>query len=229
MLSPFSKTFFFSFRACFVVKLRGCSARGGGAPTDIDALNNCVGMTCLRRSSQTLRWLERIPEPFKAQGSVHSFFVFVFFILSTGQQQGKIPPQCISSQRDFAKSSSSNHGQPVAIVSRFFFFFFFKCHPNSLHTTYNFVVVSFVLGWRLFCSPYNLCREYFKRKNSGESERECFHLSAEIYFQKKGKWISFRYLPLSDRGNKWFDTNSKKARKKRSMIPPNFVDKTGKK
>jgi hypothetical protein len=73
--------------------LRGCSARGGGAPTDTDALNNCVGMTCLRRSSQTLRWLERIPEPFKAQGSVHSFF------LSTGQQQGKIPPQCKLAKR----------------------------------------------------------------------------------------------------------------------------------
>lgn len=187
-------------------------------------------MTCLRRSSQTLRWLERIPEPFKAQGSVHSFFVFVFFILSTGQQQGKIPPQCISSQRDFAKSSSSNHGQPVAIVSRFFFFFFFfKCHPNSLHTTYNFVVVSFVLGWRLFCSPYNLCREYFKRKKQRRVRAWMFPFIRGNILSKKGKWISFRYLPLSDRGNKWFDTNSKKARKKRSMIPPNFVDKTGKK
>lgn len=47
--------------------------------------------------------------------------------------------------------------------------------------------------------------------------------------KKKGKWNSFRYLPLFDRGNKWFDTNSKKVRKKRSMIPLNFVDKNRKK
>jgi hypothetical protein len=79
-------------------------------------------------------------------------------------------------------------------------------------------------------SPYNMCREYFKEKTAeSPSVNDSIYPRKYTFKKREMKFISLSARPFSIVGTNDLTLIAKRERKKRSMIPPNFVDKKGKK